>query len=421
MGARRSFRPGKTGAQSGRFPRKAAPAAPEDNESTEVTGERMADGVQETGSSSSSSSRHAHGGASSSSHDVEDMRNADTLDAAFAACEEGGSVASSKQQSRVRACDDQSIAPPKPSRADWEAEMEKTRKLAKDAAVSDEEKIRVLNEALMQRIEDIRLQEESKALSLKRLEDVSKEQERHRLEISPTAALKLKLEASCREQQQQMVSLSKENQTIAQEERSRHNELKDKFQQAIKDVQEKMDAELEVRQHFLRENDDLRSKLQRFNETYEAQEAQLAEQREARNKEMEVVQERLREHETMCACSKANALQLEKENEVLRKSQTVLRDELQSILAKFDEFSKAVTGSNKRHGECKEEIDALQSEMAEHENENASLKENARLTQLLSEQQVAQKQVDALDKLCENLRKENRKLQEQIEFKKGKA
>ena len=45
----------------------------------------------------------------------------------------------------------------------------------------------------------------------------------------------------------------------------------EKFQAAIQDVQEKMDAELEVRQGFLKENDDLRSKLQKFNETYETQ------------------------------------------------------------------------------------------------------------------------------------------------------
>ena len=47
----------------------------------------------------------------------------------------------------------------------------------------------------------------------------------------------------------------------------------------------------------MEENDDLRSKLQKFNETYETQEAQLAEQQEAREREMQAATERLKEHE----------------------------------------------------------------------------------------------------------------------------
>merc|ERR1711998_313717 len=109
-----------------------------------------------------------------------------------------------------------------------------------------------------------------------------------------------------------MGSITKEHQRIAEEEHVRHTELKDKFEQAIKDVQEKMDAELEVRQHFLRENEELRGKLLKFTETYEAQERQLAEQRESREKEMEVAQKRLEEHETMCAESKVKTASLEK-------------------------------------------------------------------------------------------------------------
>merc|ERR1711972_320759 len=205
--------------------------------------------------------------------------------------------------------------------------------------------------------------------------------ERCRTEVQRALAAKVKLEGSCRELQQQKSSIAKENQRIAEEEQSRHTELKDKFQQAIKDVQEKMDAELEVRQHFLKENEELRGKLLKFTETYDAQERQLAEQREAREREMEVAQQRLKEHESMCAESKVKTASLEKQNEALRKSQTVLRDELQSILGKFDEFHEAVTGSNQRHGECKVEIDSLQAKLQELEKENAELRNCPQLAQ----------------------------------------
>merc|ERR1712013_929868 len=109
--------------------------------------------------------------------------------------------------------------------------------------------------------------------------------------------------------------------------------------------------------------------------------------------------------------SKTKTATLEKQNEALRKSQTVLRAELESILGKFNEFHEAVTGSNQRHGECKVEIDDLNTKLQDLEKENADLRGNAALNQATEEQKVAQKQRDALERLCENLRKENKKLQ----------
>jgi len=312
---------------------------------------------------------------------------------------------------RKSAMDDPTLIPPAHSKADWGAEMQRLRALVEDGNNSDEEaeRIRLLHEALSLRIEDTRVQEDHKAAMQRRLDDALKEKERCGTEVQRSLQLKSKLEGSCREMQHQKISIAKENQRIAEEEQNRHTELKEKFQQAIKDVQEKMDAELEVRQHFLKENEELRGKLLKFTETYEAQEQQLAEQRTSRQQEMEVVQTRLKEHETMCSESKIKTAQLDKQNEALRKSQTVLRDELQSILGKFDEFHEAVTGSNQRHGDCKVEIDALQTRLTDLEKENSDLKENKLVTELTEEQKVACKQRDALEKLCDNLQKENKK------------
>merc|ERR1739845_85138 len=105
------------------------------------------------------------------------------------------------------------------------------------------------------------------------------------------------------------------------------------------------------------------------------------------------------EHEVMCRESKIKTAKLEKDNEVLRKSQTRLRTELQTILSKFDEFHEAVTGSNQRHGECKAEIDTLQTRLQELEKENADLKKT--VPQAAEEQKVAERQRGVLEKLCD--------------------
>eukprot|EP00931_Biecheleriopsis_adriatica_P042592 TRINITY_DN2427_c0_g3_i1.p1 TRINITY_DN2427_c0_g3~~TRINITY_DN2427_c0_g3_i1.p1 ORF type:complete len:420 (+),score=127.85 TRINITY_DN2427_c0_g3_i1:53-1261(+) len=378
------------------------------------------DAIPATASSSSSASAPAPAAVASSSSSssasaptpAKDPPEDDSLDRQIAACSEGSST-SSKPEVRLRACDDPALAVPPASREDWKAEVKKLRCMAEDPSISDEEKIRVLHEALQQRIEDSQKQDEVNALVLKRQAATQSEKDHIDQEVQRSLAMKLKLEASCRVQKELMDSLSKENQKIAEDEQHRHTELKDKFEQAIKDVQEKMDAELEVREHYLKENDDLRGKLQKFNETYEAQETQLAEQREAREREMQAAQERLMEHEVMAKSSKENATKLEKENEALRKSQTTLEKELKSVLNKFDEFSKGVSGSNQRHTECRSEVDTLQAHIEGLEKENADLKKNSKLEELVAEQQVMQKQRDALEKLCDNLQKARaaRKLQ----------
>lgn len=344
---------------------------------------------------------------SSSAMPLKEKVEDESVDRQLAACSEGGAP---KSEQRLRAVEDPAFSL-KVSR-DWKAELQQIRATVEDPNTSEEEKIHILHEALQQRIDDTRAQEEVKASVQKRIETLTAERERCDTEALRLNGMKVKLEVCCREQKEQMNCLAKENQNLAEEERQRHTELKEKFQAAIKDVQEKMDAELEVRQGFLKEN--LRSKLQKFNETYESQEAQLAEQQETREKEMQAATERLKEHEAMCAASKANATQLEKQNETLKKTQSVLQSDLQGILKKFDEFSKQVSGSNKRHSECKEEIDSLQAHMEDLEKENSELRSSARLSELASEQQVMQKQCDALEKLCDNLQKDNQKLKEQL-------
>merc|ERR1712176_793354 len=142
-------------------------------------------------------------------------------------------------------------------------------------------------------------------------------------------------------------NITVESKKIVEDEQERQGELNNKFQAAMKDVEEKMNAESEVREHFIKENDELRTKLDKFTETYEEQERQLAEQSAVRTKEMEAAKERLKEYKAKGIESAANATALDKKNKALQKTTVALRAELQSILGKFDEFHESVNGSNR--------------------------------------------------------------------------
>jgi len=301
---------------------------------------------------------------------------------------------------------DPCLALPTPARADWVSELQTLRQLVSDTAVSDDEKVGVLHEALTQRIEDLRTLEEHRTATERCLEDLAKERDRCKKETQAALAAKSKLEDSCRELQQLKTNITVESKKIVEDEQERQGELNNKFQAAMKDVEEKMTAESEVREHFIKENDELRTKLEKFTETYEEQERQLSEQSDVRSKEMTAARERLKEYETKSVESSTNATSLEKKNKALQKTTVALRAELQSILGKFDEFHESVNGSNKRHGECKEEIDGLSAKLKDMDAENAELKGCKRIEEVTKEKEAAQKQSDALDRLCANLAKE---------------
>merc|ERR1712007_237251 len=150
-----------------------------------------------------------------------------------------------------------------------------------------------------------------------------------------------------------------------------------------------------------------------FTEQYEAQEKQDEEQQLAREHNIEVAEQQIKKREAARAEAKKNTAYLEKQNEAMRKSQPKLRADVKAIVDKFDEFRDSVTGSNERHADCKTEIESLRDELQELERVNSDLKKCPRLATMQQEQQEAQKQRIALDKLCKDLESQNRKLEAQ--------
>jgi len=301
----------------------------------------------------------------------------------------------------------------------WAEEMDKAKEIMESTDMSDKDRVSKLRDILTNRIEQTKNLEEAAAVELLRLQNLTRDRDTIRAEQQRMEAAKMKVQEKCRVLEEQKAEIREKNQEIVSGEESRHAELKEKFEQAIKDVEEKMAAEETAQEQIVKENEDLRSKLEQFTETYEAQEKQLQEQRDAREKELEMAKERLHDHDTKCKESTINSTKLEKENSELRKSEEKLRDELQKIMGRFDDFHERITGSNQRHGDCKDNVDALQKQLQELEKDHAELKQPPALTELIDEQKVTQKQVDALKKLHDNLRKEEKDLERDLQKLRG--
>jgi len=304
---------------------------------------------------------------------------------------------------------------PEPSRADWEAELERLRNLSQENPdMSDDDCLKLTYEAYIALVEDARNLEEHRTATDTCLEELYKERERLRKDLNSMQAMKCKLEDSCREMQQMKCNISRESTTIVDEEKERQSELNGKFNAAMNDVEDKMKAEADIREHYIKENEELRTKFEKFTDTYQEQENKLTQHLSVRTQEREAIMSVLNETEAKTASSIANCGSLEKKNKVLQKTTTTLRADLQSVLSKFDEFHASVNGSNQKHSECKTEIDELSSRLKDLETKNAELKNDSEIAALTKDKESMKKQCDALDRLCDNLESEISSIAERL-------
>lgn len=302
---------------------------------------------------------------------------------------------------------DQSLALPTASRADWTAEISKIRKLISDDKVSEDEKISMLVEALESRINDTKAYDDHSGSMEKRHEGVIRERGRVRSEAVEASNGRTNVEERCQSLRKLEVELKAENRELVEEEQSRHAELKGKFEEAMTDVQEKMHPDFEAEAAIRKENDGLQVKFDEISETCAKQESAVTEKCESRAHYLTELKEQVIEYETRCRELKAKADPLEVNIKGMRKSLPVLRKEVDGMMGKFDDINESATSFNERHTECKADIEALNARWEVLAKENAAAKENEAFVEATQEQQKAKKQRDMLEKLYNNLMKEN--------------
>mmetsp|Transcript_92884 Transcript_92884/g.200819 ORF Transcript_92884/g.200819 Transcript_92884/m.200819 type:complete len:399 (+) Transcript_92884:64-1260(+) len=303
---------------------------------------------------------------------------------------------------------------PRPSRPEWKKEIERLRQLVDSPETPDAERIRLLHEALAQRIEDCKGLDEHFCLIDHRCQDLSQERTRCRIEIQKASSSKAKLEDDCRGLEQKKTSIPEETERQLREEEARLEDLESKMEAAMKDTQKKMDAEKEIQEHFTKENQDLKEKMDKFTETCDAQERQLAEKCDLRSSELRTAVDKLSEYETQIVKSKATSVVLEKKNKELTKAIPGLQAELQALLGKFNDSQDEVSTYNEQHRECKTAHEEVQNQLSELEAENAELRNSERLADVTKEQEATKKQCDTLHGLCTNLQKEVDGLRKQL-------
>jgi len=262
-------------------------------------------------------------------------------------------------------------------------------------------------------------------INTRKLEKCTKDKDHAQQEATKLAAVKGKLETLCRELQKQNKAVIDDSRRVQEEEHNKRSELSNKFQETIKDVTVKLDAQGDDRIKQFQENDALREKLKNFAEQYELREQHFAHQIKTKDLEAQLLEAKLK-HQTELGAQESAKLQAYKQElEARAKTEIELRQQLSTYSEKFETFQDTLTKSNDVFGTFKKEMDKMTKSIKKLEKEKMELKikekkcdvellnlhegkENA-LQQLESQK----KQNAQLQSLCKTLQEERKKAREE--------
>ena len=295
-----------------------------------------------------------------------------------------------------------------------------------DAAPSDSDKVKFLQQKLLDKVHLCNTQER-KIDALQRSEEgARRDKENVTNELNRTVAFKQKLEALCKELQQQNKNvLAQAKQTQIDEDQKRA-ELSAKFSETIKDVQDKIASHDEDRQKQDQENVKLREQLQSFISQYEARDKHFEHQLHAKDLECQLANAKLAQSEELCKKAIERAELYQKQVIETTEREGILREQVNSYGDKFKELQGAMTKSNEMFATFKKDSEKMQKRIKASEKDRLAAeklaaknaKELADLTALhdplKKEASNLKKQKERMEMLCRTLTQERADLKEKL-------
>ncbi|XP_019427785.1 PREDICTED: alpha-taxilin isoform X2 [Lupinus angustifolius] len=233
-------------------------------------------------------------------------------------------------------------------------------------------------------------------------------------------AVRDKLESLCRELQRQNKMLMEECKRVSTEGQNLRLDLSARFQDAIKDVSNKLDERKDECLSQLKENEMLRNKLKQFADQYELSEQQHAQKLKQKSLELQLADLKIKQHEERLAQEQSQMkLYAEKVSELLA-SEKNLRLQLATDGDKFQQFQDALSKSNEVFETFKQEIEKMAKSIKELKKENQFLKSKSEksdvtLIELVDERERLKKQLEKtknqkekLESLCRSLQAERK-------------
>ncbi|KAB5538926.1 hypothetical protein DKX38_016459 [Salix brachista] len=229
-----------------------------------------------------------------------------------------------------------------------------------------------------------------------------------------------KLESLCRELQRQNKMLMDECKRVSTEGQHLRLDLSTKFQDAIKDVSNRLEEQKEESLTQLRENEMLRKKLKEFADQYAISEQQNAQKLKQKSLELQIADLKIKQHEEKLVQEKSQMKIYAEQVSQLLATEKNLRLQLTADGDKFQQFQEALVKSNEVFETFKQEIDKMAKSIKELKKDNTFLKRKCEksdvmLIELVEEREKLKKQLDKtknqkekLESLCRSLQAERK-------------
>lgn len=233
-------------------------------------------------------------------------------------------------------------------------------------------------------------------------------------------AVRDKLESLCRELQRQNKMLMDECKRVSEEGQNLRLDLSTKFQDAIKDVSNRLEEQKGECLSQLKENEMLRDKLKQLADQYTLAQQQYAQELKQKTLELKIAELKIQQNEEKLAHEQEQMkLYAEKISQLLETEKS-LRLQLTADGEKFQQFQDALVKSNEVFETFKQEIEKMSKLTKELKKENTFLKSKCEksdytLVELVEERERMKKQLEKtknqkekLESLCRSLQAERK-------------
>ncbi|KAK1409552.1 hypothetical protein QVD17_36078 [Tagetes erecta] len=229
-----------------------------------------------------------------------------------------------------------------------------------------------------------------------------------------------KLESLCRELQHQNKMLMDECKRVSTESQNLRLELSNKFQEAIKDVTNKLEEQRDDSLTQLKENEMLRNKLKQNESQMILTEQQHAHQLKQKTLELQIADLKIQQHEEKLVKEQSQMKTYADQVSELLATEKNLRLQLTADGEKFQQFQDALVKSNEVFKSFKQEIEKMTKSITELKKENSFLKGKTEksdftLVQLVEDRECMKKQLEKtknqkekLESLCRSLQAERK-------------
>nr|XP_027105004.1 beta-taxilin-like isoform X5 [Coffea arabica]XP_027111542.1 beta-taxilin-like isoform X5 [Coffea arabica] len=233
-------------------------------------------------------------------------------------------------------------------------------------------------------------------------------------------AVRDRLESLCRELQRQNKTLMDECRRVSTESQNLRQDLSNKFQDAIKEVSNKLDEQKDECLSQLKENEMLKYKLKELADQYALSEQQHAQKLKQKELELQLADLKLKQHEEKLVQEQSQMKLYAEQVSHLLATEKNLRLQLTADGDKFQQFQEALMKSNEVFETFKQEIEKMAKSIKELKKENAFLKNKCEksdisLIELVEERELLKKQLERtrnqkekLEALCRSLQAERK-------------